>query len=105
MDELVLILTTAPVGFDADALARDLVEARLAVCVSVLPHQVSTYRWQGAVETAQERQLIVKTTSGRVPAVRQALVGRHPYEVPEFLVVPVTADDAYGEWVRASVGS
>lgn len=104
MDEIVLILTTVPEGFDADALARDLVEARLAACVSVLPPQRSTYRWQGAVETAQERQLVVKTTSAKVPAVRQALVGRHPYEVPEFLVVRTEADPAFGLWVRASVG-
>lgn len=103
MDEIVLILTTVPEGFDAEALARDLVEAGLAACVSVHAPQVSTYRWQGAVETARERPLVVKTTSGRVPAVRQALVGRHPYDVPEFLVVRADADEAYGRWIRSGI--
>ncbi len=102
MDEIVLILTTVPEGFDSETLARDLVEASLAACVSILPPQVSTYRWQGAVETAQERQLVVKTTSARVSAVRQALEGRHPYEVPEFLVVRADADEAYGRWVATA---
>jgi len=104
MDEIVLVLTTVPDGFDVDALARDLVETRLAACVSVLAPQVSTYRWQGAVETATERQLVVKTVSGSVPAVRAALAARHPYEVPEFLVLRADADDAYGQWIRRSVG-
>ena len=104
MDEIVLILTTVPDGFDSGALARDLVEGGLAACVSVLPVQTSTYRWQGAIETAEERQLVIKTTSGRVPAVRQALAGRHPYDVPEFLVVRADADEVYARWVRGSVG-
>ncbi len=105
MDEIVLILTTVPEGFDSATLARDLVEARLAACVSILPTQVSTYRWQGAVEMAPERQMLIKTAADRVDAVRQALVGRHPYEVLEFLVVRTEADSAFGLWVRESVGS
>ncbi|MEZ5285354.1 MAG: divalent cation tolerance protein CutA [Vicinamibacterales bacterium] len=43
----VVVLTTVPPGFDADQLARTLLDDRLAACVSVLPRMVSTYRWQG----------------------------------------------------------
>ena len=103
MEEIVLVLTTLPESFDAESLSRDLVEGRLAACVSVLPLQTSTYRWQGAIEIAREHQVVIKTTSGRVDDLRQAVRNRHPYEVPEFLVIPVIAGDpAYFQWVRTS---
>lgn len=104
MEEIVLVLTTLPEGFDADAFALALVEGRHAACVSVLPPQTSTYRWHGALETERERQVVMKTTAGRVEALREMVRSRHPFEVPEFLVVPVTGGDAeYLQWVRSSL--
>jgi periplasmic divalent cation tolerance protein len=104
MEEIVLVLTTLPENFDAQSLARDLVEGRLAACVSVLPLQTSTYHWQGALETAREHQVVIKTTAGRVDDLREALRNRHPYEVPEFLVIQASGGDAaYLQWVRTSL--
>ncbi len=101
MEKIVLVLTTVPDEFDAGAFARALVEARHAACVSVLPAQWSTYHWQGAVETAREHQVLIKTTTGQIEALRQAVRQRHPYELPEFLVVPVTGgDEGYLSWIR-----
>jgi periplasmic divalent cation tolerance protein len=105
MEEIVLVWTTVPEGFDTESFARELVELRLAACVSVLPLQVSTYRWQGAIETAREHQVLVKTTADRVSAVREALRRLHPYDLPEFLIVPaIGGDEDYLTWVRRSVG-
>jgi len=104
MEEIVLVLTTLPTDFDTASLARALVEERHAACVSVLPPQRSTYRWQGSIESETEQQVVMKTTAGRVEGLRQALRSRHPFEVPEFLVVPVTGGDAdYLQWVRESL--
>ena len=104
MEEIVLVLTTLPESFDAEALARDLVEGRLAACVSVMPLQTSTYHWKGAIEIAREHQVLIKTASGRLNDLREALRNRHPYEVPEFLVLPTAGGDpAYLQWVRTSI--
>ncbi len=103
MEEIVLALTTVPEGFDTAALARSLVEAGHAACVSVLPAQVSTYRWQGAIETAREHQIVIKTSAARVPALEIAVRSAHPYDVPEFLIVPVTGGGRdYIDWVIGS---
>jgi len=103
MEKIVVVLSTVPEGFDAQGLARTLVEAGHAACVSVLPVQFSTYQWQGQVETAREHQILIKTTEGRVEALRGALRERHPYQVPEFLVLPVAGGDAdYLSWIRSS---
>ena len=100
--DLVLVLTTVPIGDLGDRIARALVEERLAACVNILPPMVSVYRWRAAVEREEERQLLVKTTESRVDAVRRRISELHPYEVPEFLVLRVAdAGPDYLEWARA----
>lgn len=98
----VLVWTTYPADGDPGPLARTLVDERLAACVTVEPGLRSTYRWQSAVETADEYRLTLKTSEDRLDSLRQRLLEVHPYELPEFLVVPVHGSHAYTEWVRAS---
>lgn len=101
--EFALVLTTIPGDSDGTALARALVEERLAACVNVLPPMTSIYRWKDAIETASERQLLIKTVAAKVPAVQQRVNELHSYEVPEFLVLSVAGgSDAYLEWLRES---
>lgn len=101
MENIVLVLTTLPGGSDTAAFARSLVEAGHAACVSVCPAHVATYRWAGAIETAREHQIIIKTTSGQTSALETAVRALHPYEVPEFLIVPVAGGgEDYLAWVR-----
>ena len=96
--EIVLVVATHPVE-GADALARALVEERLAACVQQAPI-ASVYRWQGAIESAQEVRLECKTTRARAAACVSAIRARHPYDVPEILVVPVErANPPYERWV------
>lgn len=99
--DVILVLTTVPVELDVDSFARPLVEEGLAACVSVFPPMRSTYRWQGVIESADERQLIVKTTRTRLVEVEAAIVSRHPYEVPELLVLSASGGgEAYLRWLR-----
>ena len=99
-----LVLTTFPADGDADAFARTLVEERLAACVSVLPPMQSTYRWQGKVESADERQVLIKTKAAQVAALEVRVAELHPYEVPEFLVLTIEAGSpTYLSWLADSV--
>ena len=101
--DAVVVLTTIGADADAAALAQTLVEERLAACVNVLPPMTSIYRWQGQVETGSERQLVIKTTTARLPSLEARLRALHPYEVPEFLVLRVAGgSDAYLAWLRGS---
>lgn len=101
MIDVVMVVTTMPGGEDeATTLARTLVEERLAACVHVRAPMTSVYRWKGTVEQETERQVVIKTTRARVAALEARLRVLHPYEVPEFLVLPVeTGGDAYVRWV------
>lgn len=100
-----LVLVACPDAPCADALARALVEARHAACVQVLPGVRSTYRWEGAVEQADEVLLLAKTTPAAWPGLRDAVAARHPYAVPEILAVPASDGlPAYLAWLAAETG-
>jgi len=104
MTDALLVLCAAPTAEVAAELARALVEARLAACGNVLPGLRSIYRWQGHVEDQPEVLLLLKTTRERFPALRDELLKRHPYQVPEVLALPVEAGSAaYLEWLAAAV--
>ena len=102
----VIVLTTLGAATDAGPLARALVEERLAACVSVLPPMTSSYRWKGRLEEDREQQVVIKTTAGRLQALEERLRQLHPYDVPEFLVLPVAGGSAaYLGWLRESVAA
>jgi periplasmic divalent cation tolerance protein len=100
--DLILILTTMPDDDRADALARTLVEERLAACVNVHAPMTSTYRWQGRLEVERERQVVIKTTRARLAALEARLRALHPYELPEFVVIDAAGSEAYARWVQNS---
>lgn len=101
MSDVRIVLTTVSGGPEAVALARALVDERLAACVNVLPVMMSVYRWRGRVECEAEQQLVIKTTMNRLAAVRDRLSSLHPYELPELIVLPVVdGSPAYLDWVR-----
>ena len=104
MTDAVLVLTTLGGQADGPAFARSLVDARLAACVSLLPPMTSIYRWKEGVEQAQEQQVVIKTTRARLEALRAWMAAHHPYEVPEFLVLPVAeGGESYLAWLTESV--
>ena len=102
--EAVIVLTTVGANFDARSLARELVEARVAACVNILPAVQSIYRWENAVTEDGEQLLLIKTSAARVDALRETLFARHPYDVPELVVVQIDQmSAAYGAWLMGSV--
>ena len=106
MTDYIQVVTTTEHKEDADAIARLLVENRLAACVQVAGPVTSTYRWQGKIETSQEWQCWAKSRREFYPQVEQAIRARHPYEVPEILALPILAGSpAYLAWLDEQVRS
>jgi periplasmic divalent cation tolerance protein len=102
-DKFVVALTTFPGDQEAEVFAKALVDERLAACVNILPPMRSVYTWKGAVEQAEERQLIIKTTLARVEALEARVKQLHPYEVPEFIVLSIeSGSSAYLAWLSES---
>ena len=102
--ETMVVLTTCGNDEDANALARLLVERRLAACVNAVSNVASTDRWKGEVLEERETLLIIKTTAPRLAALEQTIREHSKYELPEVIALPVTAGGAdYLAWVGESV--
>jgi periplasmic divalent cation tolerance protein len=101
--DIVIVLSTAPADDRAEQWARQLVDERLAACVNVYAPMVSMYRWNGQVERDSERQMVIKTTRDRLPALETRLKELHTYELPEFIVLTLAeGSEEYMGWVRES---
>ena len=101
--DYVIVLTTLPADADAVAVAEALIGARVAACVNLLPVMESIYRWEGRIERARERQLVIKTSRLQVDALWERLRDLHPYDVPEIVVVPIVdGHQAYLRWIAES---
>ena len=73
--------------------------------VNILPGMISHYWWQGRIETGKEVLLILKTTVPRLAALERLILAKHPYDTPEFIVLPITAGSKrYLDWLAQSVG-
>ena len=98
-----VVLTSEATPERADALARALLEQRLVACVSVLPVR-SHYRWQGAIETANEVKLLLKTTPEQLSDLHRALHALHGYQTPEWIVLGGSSRGDYGLWLEEQLG-
>ena len=99
-----IILTTAGSEAEAHKIAQALVERRLAACVNIVGPIQSVYRWKGAVESAPEHLLVIKTTAAAFPRVRDAIRELHSYELPECVMLQIeNGSEEYLRWIAESV--
>ena len=90
---------------EAETIGRTMVEERLAACVNILGSCRSIYRWQGAVESAEEVPAILKTTAAQADALITRIASLHSYDVPCVVVWPIDKVlVSYAEWVEGNVG-
>ena len=104
------VLVTAPDLKTARALAKGALSARLVACANLVPKIESHYWWRGKIESGGEVLLILKTAKSNLAALEKLIVGKHPYNTPEFLVVTLSAgNQRYLRWLqdstRASAGN
>lgn len=96
----ILVLTQMPDRDGALVLARSLVVARLAACVSVGAAVESMYHWRGEIETSHEVPVTIKTRAALLRQLEAAILAQHPYELPEIIAVPITDGlDRYLHWI------
>lgn len=101
MSEALIVFCTCASREEAERIASTLVDERLAACVNMLQGVHSIYRWQGAVERAEEVLLLIKTTPGQLVHLRDRLEAIHSYDTPEILAIPVAGgSERYLAWLR-----
>ncbi|MCC7478677.1 divalent-cation tolerance protein CutA [bacterium] len=104
MSTLLEVHSTFASADDATEVARKLVQERLCACAQIVPGVTSIYVWEEMLRHDEEVLLILKTTEGAWPALRDRLAELHPYDTPELIALPVqSASFDYSAWVREHV--
>src|SRR5712672_1024322 len=99
-----LALVTTPDLKTARKLARMALQRRLIACANLIPKVESHYQWKGKLETGAEVLMVLKTIAGKISALEKLIMANHPYDTPEFIVLPVTGGNArYLDWWEKSV--
>lgn len=99
-----VVLVTAPDIKVARDLARGALRARLVACANIVPKIESHYWWQGKLESGAEALIVFKTTQSKLIPFEKFVLANHPYDTPEFIVLPIAAgNERYLAWVSASV--
>ncbi len=100
MTDKIVVLTTCDSEKRAAALARHLVEQRVAACVNILPKAMSVYRWKDRIEDSAEWLLVIKSRRDLFAALRAEIEKVHTYEVPEIMALQVVeGSEAYLGWI------
>jgi periplasmic divalent cation tolerance protein len=100
---MLIAWTTVATLADAERLAAKAVAAGLAVCVQIEGPIISHYRWQGKAERAEEFRLCIKCLPTSLRELETAVLGSHPYDTPEWLVVEAAhVGEKYLSWAKAN---
>lgn len=84
---MLIVLTTAPNMAEAETLAEQIVNEKLAACVQILPQMTSVYVWEGKVQKESEHLLLIKTMSEKCDALEAFIKANHSYTVPEIVAI------------------
>lgn len=99
-----LLLSTVGSHKEAKKVADVLVGSRLAACVNIIPKVRSVFRWQGAVDRANEVLLVIKTNRQNLKRVERTIRKYHSYQVPEMIAWPIAWCHApYLKWLMGSL--
>ena len=104
-----IVLVTAPDLKTARALAKSALSAHLIACANLIPKIESHYWWRGKIESGAEVLLVLKTQKSKLAALEKLVLARHPYDTPEFIVLPLSAGNkkylelAGGKYVAAEM--
>ena len=96
-----MVMTTLPDLQQARALGRNLVEANMIACANIVPGVSSIYRWRDELIEDHECLVIMKTHVDQLDRVRDYLADHHPYDVPEFIALPLCdISEPYLSWLK-----
>lgn len=105
MSDLALLHATFADAGEAERIARAVLAERLAACVNILAPCASIYRWQGAIEQAEEVPALFKTTPALAAALRARIEALHSYDLPVVETWPAAVSDAVIDWVAVETGA
>jgi len=95
-----IVLSTCGSRKEAEKIARDLIERRLAACANIMPVS-SYYRWKGKINAGREYLIIAKTRSEVFARLKSRILALHSYELPEIVSLKISnGSKEYLSWIE-----
>ena len=105
MSSFSIAWTTTANAEDAQKLATQIVEQGLAACVHIDGPLTAVYTWNGKIQTETESRLWIKFPSETSDRLEQWIRERHPYDVPQWIVVSASSVlPEYLQWAVETTG-
>ncbi len=96
-----MVITTTESQKEAENIAHKMVEKRLAACAQISGPIISTYWWEGKVESSNEWKCTLKTSEEALEQLEKAIVDAHPYDVPQIIAVALDrVHKPYLDWLQ-----
>jgi periplasmic divalent cation tolerance protein len=101
---VLIVFTTVSDRLSGERLATEIVEAKLAACVQVMPAMTSVYVWEGQVQTESEHLLLIKTLEEKWDELCKFISANHTYSVPEIVAIDSAAvSEPYRNWLATAI--
>jgi periplasmic divalent cation tolerance protein len=101
-----LLYLTVPDQASGRALARRMVEERLAACAHLFPAGESFYEWEGKLMAEPEHIVIAKTRADLAQTAIDKIAEWHSYEIPCVLSLSIEGGhQPFLRWIDSSLRS
>ena len=102
MNKVLFLITTVPNQLLAEQIAKELIEVKLAACVSIKEIK-SIYKWQGNIEENKEFEITIKSLPENLNKLTLFVKDKITYEVPELIYKIFDSENSYYQWIKESI--
>ena len=102
MNKILLLITTLPNQLLAEEIAKELIERKLAACVSIKEIK-SIYKWQGTIEENKEFEITIKSLPENLNELILILKEKISYEIPQLIYKIFDSENSYFQWMKKSI--
>ena len=100
----ILVLCTINDKVKAENIAAELIKAKLAACINIIPSVNSIYEWKGEICKDNEFLMLIKSSEKLFEDLKNLITSLHPYEVPEIISFEITdGNKSYLDWLNSNL--
>ncbi|EDY83310.1 divalent cation tolerance protein, CutA1 family [Verrucomicrobiia bacterium DG1235] len=100
-DDLYICWTTVSDQEEAELLADQIIQSKLAACVQIDSPIISVYRWQGKIEKDPEVRICINALESSIGRLESFVHEHHPYDTPKWVCAKAEkVSEKYLKWAN-----
>ena len=102
MNKVLFLITTVPNQLLAEQIAKELIEVKLAACVSIKEIN-SFYFWDEMIQNDSEYEVTIKSKPEKLKSLIEFLKIEIGYQIPQIIYKNFESERSYYEWAEKSM--